>query len=204
MVKCDTVIHDYYTVHFSKLNNIPQLVTYKLIPEHSNKLHNYRGFFTIDITYSSIGALSKYYKNSGFDRGHLYPAEDASFDKNNFRESYYETNMCPQKVDFNRGIWKKLETSLRKLSKTDSLYIITGPDLYNETFQYLNKITIPNYYFKIVLNYTKHSLDIYYIPNKKGSRSLSFYLISIDEFEKNCGIYFNREFISKLIYAKRY
>ena len=129
----------------------------------------------------------------------MFPAEDASYDEMTFSESYYETNMVPQKPECNRGIWKKLENKLRKLSKKDTLDIITGPDIFGEPLIKINnKIFLPSNFFKIVVNYSKNTLDIYYIPNDKSSKKVEDYLITVEEFESKCGIYFNRDFISLL------
>jgi endonuclease G len=53
------------------------------------------------------------FKGSGYDRGHLAPAGDMKWSSTAMSESFYMSNMSPQKPGFNRGIWKKLES--RKL-----------------------------------------------------------------------------------------
>ena len=190
-ITCDTINHTNHTIYYSKVDNIPLYVQYDLYPERVQNINTYKGTFRNDPKYYVKN--TSIYKNSGFDRGHLFPAEDATFDKITFVESFYYTNVTPQNSSFNRGIWKKLENEVRKLAKKDSLTILSGCDLYSEnnteTFQYLkNKIKIPNYYFKIIINNTKNTINIYYIPNRKSYLSLKNYLITIDEFEEKTGI----------------
>ena len=65
--------------------------------------------------------------------------------------------MSPQKPRFNRGIWKKLETQVRKWAlKNNELYISTDP-VFNEILGTIgkNEAAVPKYYYKIVLDYQK-------------------------------------------------
>lgn len=48
------------------------------------------------------------YKNSGFDRGHLFPAGDASSDKI-MAQSFSLSNIVPQAAQHNRRAWNIIE-----------------------------------------------------------------------------------------------
>jgi len=194
-ITCDTIKHEYYTNYYSFENKNPLYIDYNLYPNYYKYTkNNYQSFFVSDKNYLKLKNISKYYKNSGYDRGHLFPAEDGEFNINAFYDTYLITNMVPQLPEFNRGIWKKLELKIRKQSKKDSLQIITGCDLHNELLFKIGEISIPNYFFKIIINFNKETFDIYYIPNKKSNLSLNNYLIKIDEFEEKTGIYINNKY----------
>ena len=49
------------------------------------------------------------YKGSGYDRGHLCPAAAMRIDQTAMDETFYFSNMSPQKHVFNGGKWKELE-----------------------------------------------------------------------------------------------
>ncbi len=66
------------------------------------------------------------YKGSGYDRGHLAPAADMKWSENVMSESFFMSNMSPQKPGFNRGIWKSLESIVRTWAiENDEIYIVT-------------------------------------------------------------------------------
>ena len=60
--------------------------------------------FREDPNIVTFSALPSDYSRSGYDRGHLAPAEDMKFSEVTMRESFYMSNMSPQKPDFNRGV----------------------------------------------------------------------------------------------------
>lgn len=89
------------------------------------------------------------YTNTGFDRGHMAPAEDASNAKE-MRDTFLMTNMTPQNPTLNRNEWKSLEERIRKLfknSKSD-MYILTIAIYGNDVK--MNGIPVPIGYWKIV------------------------------------------------------
>ena len=53
------------------------------------------------------------YRRSGYDRGHLAPAADMAYSRQTMEDSFFMSNMSPQRPAFNRGIWKDLEAQVR-------------------------------------------------------------------------------------------
>ncbi len=100
-----------------------------------------------------------YSKSNIYDRGHQIPSADRyAFGAN--VETYYGTNMTPQRNDFNGGIWSTLENKVRNWSgKCDTLYVATGADLKgaNEKVQDNEgkDVTVPTGYYKALLAYKK-------------------------------------------------
>jgi len=65
------------------------------------------------------------------------------------------SNVSPQIYEFNSGIWNRLEQKVRFWAmKHNNLYIVTGgvltSDLKTVGFE---KVAVPNYFYKIVLDY---------------------------------------------------
>jgi len=78
---------------------------------------------------ASLGA----YKGSGLDRGHLVASADLRETELQNSETFLLSNMSPQKPNFNRKIWRKLEEAIRDLdSKEDIMetYVLTAPVFY--------------------------------------------------------------------------
>lgn len=75
------------------------------------------------------------YKGTGYDRGHLMPAGDATHDEFAMKETFYMTNIAPQAPAHNRGIWARLEKDIRELLKRGKVCVPTD----QETFETLPK-----------------------------------------------------------------
>jgi len=143
------------------------------------------------------GSKDKYdYNGFGYDRGHLAPSADFRWSKKALSESYFYSNMSPQLPEFNREKWADLEGLLRgyifEHPKTQ-LYVITGPIL-NDSLSViergLNKVSIPNYFFKVVLDLSNKKAIAFIMPNKEIKYPVSSYAVTINEVEEVTGINF--------------
>ena len=102
------------------------------------------------------------YKDTGYDKGHMAPAGDASNDKE-MHETFLMTNMTPQKPTLNRESWKLLEEHTRTLfNKSKSDMYVVNIAVYKNNSK-MNGIPIPSGYWKIVMvdGVTKY----YYVDN---------------------------------------
>lgn len=136
------------------------------------------------------------YDGFGYDRGHLAPSADFRWSKKALSESYYYSNMSPQLPDFNRQKWADLESIFREYvtSHTETqLYVVTGPILY-DTLPKLergkNKVTIPEFYYKVALDLTNNKAIGFIMPNKKIEYPTASYAVPINDVEKITGINF--------------
>jgi endonuclease G len=89
------------------------------------------------------------YVRSGFDRGHLTPADDA-VTVDEMLSTFLMTNMTPQNPKLNRGPWKKLENAVRSdvTRSGDKAIVVTGA-FYAGGVPIL-PVPVPSGYFKIV------------------------------------------------------
>lgn len=180
--------HKYYTLSYSQQNKQAEWVFYLLTKANSLGAVERKNNFRPDPLVSTGSASLEDYKNSGYDKGHLCPAGDMSFDSQAMSETFYLSNMSPQTPSFNRGIWKKLEDLVRSWSlQEDSLYIVTGPIFINIKDSIgLDKVTVPGFYYKVIYDPTGDKKMIGFImPNEKGSSKVLFdYTFSVDSIEK--------------------
>lgn len=120
-------------------------------------------------------ASLKDYERSGFDRGHMAPAEDMKIAGGNpdqqynaMSQSFYLTNMVPQVgMNNNRGIWVELETNVRRWAKqSGEVYVVSGP-IYSGNVSVMgrSKVWVPTHLYKVVVNPRTMESIAFIIPN---------------------------------------
>ena len=149
------------------------------------------------------------YKKSGYDRGHLSPAADFAFDQNAMSETFYMSNMSPQKGGLNRGLWKDLESKVREWAEIfGRVYVVSGPILEKPAEEYQsigeNKVSVPEFYYKVILAplYADENdkaspedaqnimMMAFIFPNEKCEGTLDDYAVTVDEVESRTGLDF--------------
>lgn len=185
----------YYTIRYSEEHEQAMWVAYALMADslRQDKLSR-TDDFRKDPRVRTGSAELEDYEGSGYDRGHLAPAADFSYDDFALSQSFYLSNMSPQNPSFNRGIWKKLEDQVRDWAMdNNNVYVVTGPVL-NKSFKTIgaNKVSVPEYYYKIVLDIQKPDIKAiaFLMKNEKSSASLQSFVVSIDKIESLTGLDF--------------
>lgn len=160
------------------------------------------------------------YKSSGFDHGHIMASADRSYAYNETanRQTFYMTNMQPQKGAFNTGVWQNMESQARKWNNSnfrEVLYVCKGGTIDNEdNYGYIdasgqyqsnrkyigsgnNRIPVPRYFYMAFLCKKPASQGggyeaaAFWIEHKESADDkLLKYLVSIDELEQKTGIDF--------------
>ncbi len=127
------------------------------------------------------------YKGSGYDRGHLVPAGDMNLSRQIMSESFYMSNMSPQSPGFNRGIWIKLESEVRKWAlQNDSIYVITGPVLSSVEHSIgENEVGVPQYFYKVIVDISHPTYKaIAFVMKNESSRAEIFdFAVTVDSVE---------------------
>lgn len=197
-------------ISFSVTHKQAYWVAYPLSISKSTKIKR-TNKFVADPEIAKTGQASNAdYKKSGYDKGHLAPAADMSWSLKTMTESFYFSNMSPQKPQFNRVIWKNLEELVRTWAqKYGKIYIATGPIL-DSFIEYIGKgkIGAPTYFYKTILYYNppKQAKAIAFIMKNEGStKPFSFFAVSVDELEKRTNIDFFYQLpddVEKIVEAK--
>lgn len=184
--KGTVVKHKNYILNYREKFEQPSWVAYELTSTELKKAIKRTNDFRSDPSIKTKSAELVDYRSSGYDRGHLAPAADMSFSSDAMHESFYMSNMSPQKPQFNRGKWKILEEQVRAWAhKEGKLYIVTGPVLV-EGLPTIgpNQVSIPKQYYKIVYDMTTPQKVIAFLmPNSDCPLSLSNYQTTIDHIE---------------------
>jgi endonuclease G, mitochondrial len=189
----EIVKHTYYTLSYSKKNEqaewVAYLLTRSILIGQSERGNNFRP----DPSVTSGSAQLSDYNKSGYDRGHLCPAGDMTFNEQAMSETFYLSNMSPQVPAFNRGIWKSLETLVREWAEEDdSIFIVTRGILSesNGTIG-IDEVTVPSRFYKVIYDLTGEKKMIAFIlPNEKGLKPLQDYVVTVDSVQKVTGIDF--------------
>jgi endonuclease G len=189
----EVIEHTYYSIGYSHHYKVPLWVQYTLTPKMASELASdvvRKDAFRPDPKTSLPQATDKDYSKSGFDRGHLCPAEDMDFNASSMLETFYYTNMSPQVPAFNRGIWKVLESKVRDWATKDTIIVITGSIVLKSDTTIGNKITVPSMFYKVVVSKDyKHGIG-FVMKNKKDSNKLEMFSMSISSVEKFTGFEF--------------
>ena len=135
------------------------------------------------------------YEGFGYDRGHLAPSADFRWSQKALSESYFYSNMSPQRASFNREKWADLEGMIRGyvFENKKDLYVYTGPILKPELKKIkrsINGVSIPEQFFKIVVNYEDRKAIAYIMPQETSNYPVEYFASTIDEVEQLTGIDF--------------
>ena len=188
-----------YTLSFNKSTNLPNWVAWRLDKKKlAQKVSRDRYKFVVDPEVSGKNAVvTQDYAQSGYDRGHMCPANDSRWSADAMRESFYMTNICPQNPSLNSGDWNELEQACHKWAEEGPIYIVCGPILYKKSkAEYIgkeHKIRVPEAFFKVVLagvEKGKPRAVGFVYKNAKGNRPLDAYVNTVDEVERITGFDF--------------
>lgn len=181
-----------YSVSFNCTHKLANWVSYVLTAEETNSKVKRKNLFAADTMAKSCLVVPDDYKRSGYDKGHLAPSADMCWSLLSMRESFYMTNMAPQKPRFNRGMWKRLEDQVRDWAvENDSVLVVTGPVLKAGLPQLdRNSISIPEAFYKVILGQNGPGLKVmaFVMDNKRLTGELSEYAVSVDSVENLTGL----------------
>lgn len=134
---------------------------------------------------------------SGYDKGHLVPAGDLTTDSLAMDDSFLMSNVSPQIPDFNRGLWKRLESQVREWAcRFDSVFVVTGAVLHDSlTSIGKRKVVVPDYYYKSILVYNnlRQSSVSFLLYQYTKENDLENFVITTDSLEKmlNLDLFYN-------------
>lgn len=188
------ISHDYYTLSYNEKYEQAEWVAYELKKEHLTKTNRKRPYFIQDRKVTSKSAHYKNFKNTGYSKGHLCPAGDRKFSEAAFNETFLTSNISPQNLKFNAGVWNRLEQKTRYwASKERKLYVVTGGIL-NENLPTIGteKVAVPKFFYKILFDNTEPEIKViaFLIPHQESKKPLYEFVVSIDWIEQLTGLDF--------------
>jgi len=184
---CNTKLYEFeregYEGVYSKKMQQPLYVHYMLTRDCACGVVKRSNNFSEDSL--TVIPLLDYYKGSGYDRGHLRPADHSKCSESQMKSTFRTVNLAPQLPSFNRGSWRSLEQYTKNLlTEYDSLEIYSGPIFKGEK-KYLvaKEVRIPEAFFKAIK--INDTLFLGFILDQNGkSIELVETIVSINEIEK--------------------
>ncbi len=160
------------------------------------------------------GYSAQYADNKWYDRGHQIPNADRNGVAEMQTQTFYPTNITPQKGEFNQGVWMRLESAVRTaVHDSDTVYVVTGAAFrkmggseeintiqcgLHQNYMYLK---VPNYYWKVLLKvkwngdkinnacavgfWMEHRTDL-----ESGNKTYENYTTTVDQIEAWTGFNF--------------
>lgn len=188
-----TVIHrEGYSFSYSEKFEQSEWVAYELSATDFSKRDFKRPFFMKDPKVKTQSADWRNYKKSGYDKGHLCPAADRKSSYQAYAETFFTSNVSPQRHDFNDGVWNRLEQKTRYWAKKyNGLYVVTAGVLTGDLKTIgSEKVAVPNYFYKIIMTADSKRMIGFLVPHKNSDRPLYEFVVSVDKIEKLTGIDF--------------
>tara|TARA_Y100000768_G_C23990477_1_gene692183 strand:+ start:4570 stop:5292 length:723 start_codon:yes stop_codon:yes gene_type:complete len=185
----EVIDHSYYSLCYNEKHEQSQWTEHKLNKSLISGLQTRTNNFREDPKITSGSAGSRDYRGSGYDRGHLVPAGDMKENYTSMSESFFMSNMSPQKPGFNRGIWRVLEEEIRSWVKNTELIVLTGPVLRSGLDQ-IKGISIPDQFYKIVYHPQSGRMIGFLLNNEYSRTPLEEFAVSVNEIEQLTGIDF--------------
>ena len=184
-----------YLVGYDASAKLPKYVTYELMPQNALGCVARTNAFATDQSVQG-GATPDDYAGTGYDKGHMSPDGDLSWDVQVEYESFLMTNMSPQAGSLNRGIWKLLETSVRGWAvQLNQSYTVYVGGVYDNNDPKIGKgVVVPHGFYKIVINNQTKEIAGWAFPHNKPypnlGNDLTKFRLPITQIEQVAGVKF--------------
>jgi len=193
----EIVTHDHFTLSYHEQFEQAEWVAYTLKREHLTYDDRERPYFIEDPKIRSKSADWRNYRGSGYDRGHLCPAGDRRFSEYAYNQTFYTSNISPQRKDFNAGVWNRLEIQVRRwCDQYGTLQVAVGGVLEPGLDEIGEEdVAVPERYYKIISRGTIDNMKViaFLMPHSESQLSLQEFVVSVDEVEVATGIDFLAE-----------
>ena len=184
---------------------------YQMHKGYSGSYSRVSDFYFDTTNLSSDEYWGEYRYFPGFDRGHICPSGDRTASADMNTQTFVMTNMQPQYSKFNgydrnnsnnRGLWLRMEETLRtwssKLSSTDTIFVCKGGTIDSEKnilSRIGGKLIVPKYFYMAILRKSQFGYAgmAFWSEQRNAWRTdetLLSHAMSIDELEKLTGIDF--------------
>jgi endonuclease G, mitochondrial len=190
----------YFVVCYDRAHKVPEWVGYALTTEEAlSKAAGRQGSFRADSALPrGARAENADYSGSGYDKGHMAPANDFTRGVAAMKATFVLTNSVPQKHGVNGGLWAQLEADVHNLASTrGTVWVFSGPVFAGKAPVKTigrDKVAVPTHTYKVVLCVHpdgEREMFGFVLPNvAKPSGTMSGYTFSVNQVEKLTGLDF--------------
>ena len=189
------ICREAYLVAYDAPAKLPRFVMWTLTPAHALGCVARSNAFVADASVPG-GAVPGDYAGTGYDKGHMAPDGDQSWDQQVEYESFLMTNMSPQAGSLNRGIWKLLETSVRGWTvQLNHNFTTVSGGIYNAQDKKIgNGVVVPHAFYKIVIDNNTGQVAGWMFPHTAPypnlGNDLTKFRMPIQQIEQQAGVQF--------------
>ncbi len=148
-----------YSLEYDVNKRHARWVAYTWDKETSKDITSRNDAWTWDPIIPSKYSTDNLFSRTGFSRGHLVASNDRQHSVEANKQTFYYSNMSPQRQDHNGGIWAELEKLLQNWARTNSLkydviYVAKGGTIADhqiEEKRMRGVVVVPKYYWMAVV-----------------------------------------------------
>jgi len=180
-----------YAVDYSNSTKTPVYVVEHLIRAHlSGKFQRTNNFRSDNDLPKEDRSSVLEYEHSGYDKGHMAPADDFTWSAKAMSESFLLSNMVPQNPNNNRGIWKHVEEMQRHAAlRVGEVYVISGTIYSTSKHKMIGSVSVPDHLYKIIIDPANKRAIAFLFPNTElAVEDVGKYVVSIKSIEAQTGI----------------
>lgn len=137
------------------------------------------------------------YTRSGYDRGHMAPnyAIGRTYGPEAQRETFYMTNIIPQRPKVNREQWRDLEQFIANdlANRYGTVLVFAGPIISENMPKTRNRVSVPSAMWMVVTVRRSNGEYItagFIIPQQAKNKDFRTYLVPVDTVEELTGLDF--------------
>jgi len=184
----EKICHANYVSFYDSAVRVPRLVAYELNSAHSlGCLARASGFHS-----EGDSARPKEYDGTGYDLGHMMPAEDNAWDRAAMHDSFSMVNVAPQLPGLNREEWERLEEDVRAWAwKRGDLLVYVGPVFLSRP-KSMGDVLVPDAFFKVIVDWRTGEVLTFEMPQKAIAKGdVDPWRTPLTEIETITGIQFD-------------
>ena len=137
------------------------------------------------------------YTRSGYDRGHMAPnyAIGRTYGPEAQRETFYMTNIIPQRPNVNRDQWRDLEQFIANdlAARYGTVLVFTGPLISEDMPKLKNRVSVPSAMWMVITvrrGSGEYITAGFIIPQQAKNKDFRTYLVPVDKVEELTGLNF--------------
>lgn len=180
-----TVCHTAYSALYDVKLQDPRLVVYTLTGPHTLGCAPRASRFHAE----GDSAKPSQYSDSGFDLGHMSPAQDNAWDESVSKDSFSMINVAPQLPGLNRQEWERLEEDVRAWAlQRGKLVVYVGPIIAAHDKK-INGVDVPSGFFKVITDEKTGETLSFEMPQQAIAKGdVAPYLVSAQQVNRDTGL----------------
>jgi endonuclease G len=184
----EKVCHAGYAALYDSGLHVPRVVAYELTGKKTLGCVPRASGFHAELD----SAKPAEYDASGYDLGHMSPAQDNAGTEASSHDSFSMVNIAPQLPGLNRMQWERLEESVRSWAlERGDLLIYVGPVISDKP-KMLHDIAIPSAFWKVIVDRKSGEVLAFEMPQEAIAKGpLEPWLTTVKAIEQETGIKFS-------------